>query len=370
MFEFLRANTEYIFRLVAEIPLLFFKPRAFLALLNSESGPETVKRLFFMTALYYLLITSLFSVFDPENLQLNYFQLIGLGFLEVVIAMYYLLPLLVSRLFFEAKVGARQIIVFAVTSKYALTIFPIICYLLFLQFENYVFAVIRALLLLCYVLFTLTILPVICTSRVSRRALSIAATFVSLFALAAGVATIATSYNLDPSLIKKLMLQYDPIGKESLTYLSKADPADSLTSMDDYAQRLIASVSVRRQGDSLYIFSMSSAKLNDFTVEWTSRSANFRQSIASIRVLIDSTRSSLRYKTPKRLVALADSDIVLQQNLFTMLDQTITTGKLRNVAAIAFVLSPALEKRLLFMEFRNEIVRNLNTLRRYLVIII
>ncbi|OGU80342.1 MAG: hypothetical protein A2W11_04340 [Ignavibacteria bacterium RBG_16_35_7] len=369
MFEFLKSNIDYVYEIIAESLLVFFKPRAYLLLIARESAQASVKRVLFLTILYIIITVALISVFFPERLNFSYLQLIGIGFFEILLAILAVILLFITKFSFETKISIRQIIVFLLTAKFIMIPFILVPYLLFLKTENYTFILFRAFIVYFYIIFFLLILPMICNYKVWRRIFSTLALFFSLAII--GQLIVISLYKAEPIWfsIKKLTLLYDPIGNECLSIVETIKEYDSSLNISEFAINYIKSLNVSEK-DSMVILSMQRSVHDSIFQGWNKKSTTYQHNLSFLRKFIDSCNVALRYRTSKNLISLADDVVLSDKSLLKVLDKIFVSSDSLYYGEFYSSLLSTLKKGNSFVSHQKDILENLLQLRKYFIIII
>lgn len=220
MIELLKSNLEYVYALIAQIPLVFIKPKQYVDLIEKESGSETVKRIIFISLICTIIFLSITLLFSHHESSISKLLPISLLLLEVGSSVFVILSLIITRYFFERKASIKTLLVYIFTLQQTLGIIYFILTMLFWYTESYRFAIIRGIATYLGLIYILVSPSILFSFTRNKRILAVISTIVSYILICTFIGIILQPNSNNGTPIKpEFSPFYDPIGSEELNYI-------------------------------------------------------------------------------------------------------------------------------------------------------
>ena len=171
------------FRFISDLPKYYFKPRSFFALIDNEEDKQTFKRLIFYILLYWLIIYILqlsLIKWSGEYSHLRLFSIIIFDFFHFAVLVF---PLFILLKISKPKVSLKTFIAFLLLLRLNFVLFFVFFHSLFIIQENYLFAVLKGVIIYGYVFFLIFAFPFIFSFTLGNRLKLIIVSSIIVFAM-------------------------------------------------------------------------------------------------------------------------------------------------------------------------------------------
>jgi hypothetical protein len=368
MVDFLKSNINYLFQIIADIGTFIFKPSNYISILSSEENHLFIKRLFFLSLLYVIIITSMPSAITGK-IEPNSLSYISMAVLEILLGLSFLPPVLISRFVFERNISLKELCGFLLTAKFTLTIVPLMFDILFRSSENYAFAIAKGVTIYSYIFYLILVIPIIASFSLKRRFFAIIVSFTTIiiWQLLINLLLINGSFSYDEYL-KKFNLLYDPIGAEC-SIAAKCIYRLNNNDIENIVIDLNKKLDYHKNCDSCITISISKKDLSHLYDIWKIKSPNLILELNNNDLLIDSLNRSFLFRTPKSMLALAHKEIVAKRLLFAEINKTLLSGSLINYATLQKELKTTIDCTAETSFMNNRIIHLLVNLQKFNLIV-
>lgn len=218
--KFIERNFNVLIKWLTEALEFYFKPNLFFKKLIKLNDIDIFKRLLFYFILLETLIFCL-AIAIKENLKFNIVYVLGSIVFDIVLAIPFIIILFLTFKITKVSNPLKTATVFFLSTKIFLGIFPTFFFLVFIGYEIYLFAILRAAFIYGVIIFVF-LGGTIIFSKNLKQAILIFSLSVSLFIF--GI--FSHGFLIDATQISSTSLEkfnplYDPISEEFLKYISK-----------------------------------------------------------------------------------------------------------------------------------------------------
>jgi len=220
--KFIERNFNVLIKWLTEALEFYFKPNLFFRKLIKLNDIDIFKRLLF----YFILLESLIfclAIVIKENLKFSVVYVLGSMVFDIVLAIPFIIILFLTFKITKVSNPLKTATIFFLCTKIFLGFFPTFFFLVFIGFEIYLFAILRAVFVYGIPIFIFFGSSIIFSKNL-KQAILIFSLSVSLFIFGVfshGLLIDATQ--ISSASLEKFSPLYAPISEEFLKYISKFD---------------------------------------------------------------------------------------------------------------------------------------------------
>lgn len=349
--DFFSNNIIKIFNYLTDLVVFIFQPRKYFSILSLESKSDTIRRFIVYTIFFELISSSIFLTVIETHKTISILNFIGISVLDIIFSLYFLPVFIIIAKLCKPKVQLKIVFTYLLTYKFVLSLILVFFFAMFIFFENYIFAIIRGVLVYIYIIFLWTLFPFIFSYEFKNR---IKLIFLSIFLcsvysfLAGSVLSFIPS---DKTTSFSLSVFYDPIGIELDEMLESLNKFN-LINEESFTEKYFGEPDI-----------ITNHSMRANSSEFQRNIVNYTKELKDKLSHLDSLKRNYGFRTTKDLIEMKTNEVIYEisflnelKNLFNSdikdVQDSLMNKKLR---AIANKSTKVIEYKIKFISTINSI---------------